>query len=456
MARLSLIILSLSMPLSITGQAPAVDTVAAVVKSFEEAWRTGDTDLFASLFASDAQYVSVPTGTTNTGPQGAASVMRSVFSGAPDTEFQFRVVDREGNEATLAWVRTGTHTGTGWPIPPTGRRISMEGTCTIEVRDGLIQRVIEDWDLMAFMEQLGAGAGQPMPEAQEDSEHIFEATAPPGENYRDAQFRLWLPGEAETLRGTIVLLPGSNGDGRSMVNDTLWRSLANAQRLALLGCRFTDRPHDPMFIEEYVDVSRGSGPALLDALASLGERSGHPELQNAPLFLWGMSAGGEFSYEFAAWRPERVAAFVVNKGGVYYSAMVSAEARAVPGLFITGAEDAEFRKRIISGLFAMNRQAGALWALVSEPGTAHALGQSRQLGAAFFQEVLPLRLPGEGGDITGLQALRESAGFVGDPTTGEFEAVGASPDADSPRAWLPTEGFARAWQAVIRGVGNDG
>ena len=456
MPRVSPTILLLLIPLSLSGQEPAVDTVAALVKSFEEAWHTGDTHLFASLFAPDAQYVSVPTGATNTGPQGAAAVMRSVFSGAPDTEFEFQVVDREGNEATLAWVQTGTHTGTGWPIPPTGREISVEGTCTLHVRDGLIQRVTEDWDLMAFIQQLGAGGGRDAPEVPEDSEDTYDITAPSGENYREAQFRLWVPEEVEALRGTVVLLPGSNGDGRFMVNDTIWRSVAEAHGLALLGCRFTDRPHDPMFIEEYVEVSRGSGQVLLDALASLGRTSGHPGVGNAPLFLWGMSAGGEFSYEFAAWRPERVAAFVVNKGGVYYSAMVSARARAVPGLFITGAEDAEFRKSIINGLFAMNRQAGALWALVSEPGTAHALGRSRQLGAAFFREVLPLRLPGEGGDPTGLRTLRENAGFVGDPGTGQFEAADSSPGNDSPKAWLPTKAFAKAWQAVIRGARNGG
>ncbi len=48
-----------------------------------------------------------------------------------------------------------------------------------------------------------------------------------------------------------------------------------------------------------------------------------PEIAQAPLLLWGMSAGGEFNYEFVAWKPERVAAFVVNKGGIYYSALLS-------------------------------------------------------------------------------------------------------------------------------------
>jgi hypothetical protein len=51
-----------------------------------------------------------------------------------------------------------------------------------------------------------------------------------------------------------------------------------------------------------------------------------------------MSAGGQFNYEFVAWRPERVLAFVVNKGGIYYSALLPQAARNVPGILFTWRE----------------------------------------------------------------------------------------------------------------------
>ena len=57
-----------------------------------------------------------------------------------------------------------------------------------------------------------------------------------------------------------------------------------------MGCRFTDKPHDQSFIEQYVNVSEGSGQALIDTLVGLAGRAGHPELATAPLLLWGMSA----------------------------------------------------------------------------------------------------------------------------------------------------------------------
>ena len=71
-----------------------------------------------------------------------------------------------------------------------------------------------------------------------------------------------------------------------------------------------------------------------------------------------MSAGGEFNYEFVCWKPERVVAFVVNKGNIYYTALAPKAARSVPGILFTGGKDLEFRTSTITGLFAMNRRGG--------------------------------------------------------------------------------------------------
>ena len=132
------------------------------------------------------------------------------------------------------------------------------------------------------------------------------------------EFRFWLPSGASAVRALVVLVPGSNGDGRLMAADVFWQEFAVKHQLALIACRFTDKPHSQSFIEDYVNVSRGSGQALLDAISRFAERSKHPEIASVPLLLWGMSAGGQFNYEFVAWRPDRVAAFIVNKGGIYW------------------------------------------------------------------------------------------------------------------------------------------
>ena len=272
----------------------------------------------------------------------------------------------------------------------------------------------------------------------------LDEVIPPGANFDKAEFRLWLPDGTASLRGIVALMPGSNGDGRAAVQDTVWQAFATRNKVALVAAHLTDKPHDQNFIEEYVDVSRGSGQAFLDALGKFAVASKHPELASAPFLLWGMSAGGEFNYEFVAWKPERVVAFVVNKGGIYYTALAPRAARDVPGILFVGGKDLAFRTNTIAGLFAVNRRAGALWALAEEPGAAHVVGRSRDVAIAFYEDVLALRL----GEST-LKPLTERSGFIGDFTTKTFQPMGDMRAPGVPTAWLPTERVAKMWQAMV-------
>jgi dienelactone hydrolase len=287
--------------------------------------------------------------------------------------------------------------------------------------------------------------------SQEPTGRTLDEAAQPGDNYDKAEFRLWYPSDARTLRAILVLVPGSNGDGRSAVDDPVWQEFAQRHHLALVGCRLTDKPHEQNFIEHYVNVSRGSGQAFLDALAAFASHAQHPELASAPLLLWGMSAGGQFNYEFVAWKPERVIAFVVNKGGIYYSALLSQAARSVPGVLFVGGKDLEFRTNTIVGLFALNRRAGALWALAEEPAAGHIVGRSRDLALMFFEDVLPLRLGEEsdGASTATLRAMDERSGFLGDFKTKAASPLGASGTPNYPTAWLPTARLAHAWEAMM-------
>ena len=290
--------------------------------------------------------------------------------------------------------------------------------------------------LVVALQLAAAARAQQRAQPAPPSPGALEETIPPGTNFDKAEFRFWAPKETASLRGLVVLVPGSNGDGRSMADDAFWQEFAVKNKVALLGCRFTDRPHDQSFIEDYVNVSQGSGQALLDVIAKFATRSNHSELGSAPLFLWGMSAGGQFNYEFTAWKPERVGAFIVNKGGIYYSALLSKRAREVPGLLFVGEKDLASRVDTITGLFAVNRRGGAVWALVVEPGAAHVVGKSKEFGALFFEEMLE---------------KPQGAGFIADLNTFDVQPASTPGTPSTPNAWLQTERIATAWKAVMTG-----
>ena len=65
----------------------------------------------------------------------------------------------------------------------------------------------------AFVAVLVCGSA-PIARAQ-----AIEDSIAPGKNFDKAQFRLWYPHDAGKLRAVLVLVPGSNGDGRAMADD---------------------------------------------------------------------------------------------------------------------------------------------------------------------------------------------------------------------------------------------
>jgi poly(3-hydroxybutyrate) depolymerase len=273
----------------------------------------------------------------------------------------------------------------------------------------------------------------------------IDVSVPPGNNYDKAEFRLWYQ-EDITAKGILALVPGSNGDGRGDVEDTFWQDFAKQNHFALLGCRFTDKQHDNMDIEEYIDVKRGSGDAFLKAITLVAYKAHHAELANAPLLLWGFSAGGEFDYEFACWKPERVIAFVVNKGGVYYSALAPAATRATPGLLFTGEKDLETRTNIIKGIFDMNRRFGAIWAYGNEPGMKHEIGKTRQLAAQFFNTITRMRMDAKADKLKTVDA---ASGYYGDAKTLQYNPVAGSKG--YLMSWLPDKAFADNWLLFVQG-----
>jgi hypothetical protein len=101
----------------------------------------------------------------------------------------------------------------------------------------------------------------------------------------------------------------------------------------------------------------------------------------------------------------------------------------------------------VTGLFAVNRRAGALWALATEPGAGHIVGRSRDVALVFFDDVLRLRLP-ESTDT--LLPVSAASGVLGDLADDSYHAAGSAASPQAPTAWLPTDRVARAWQAMMK------
>ena len=275
----------------------------------------------------------------------------------------------------------------------------------------------------------------------------YDVSIEPGNVYSKAKFCMWTPEGVDKFRGILMLNPGSNGDGRPQVEDEYWQAFAQEHNFGLFGTFFQDHMHVNMMIEHYIKVDEGSGKAILDAIDQVAMESGHQELSYAPFLLWGMSAGGEINHEIASWIPERVIAYVVNKGGYYYSAVPPEETRKTPGLYVIGLDDYPSRNLMIKGMYLTNRRAGALWTLVEEQGVAHEVAGSRELAVAYYEAVMNLRMVDDAMGYKALKSVTEEIGTVSNIYKHTIGAEDGLRKEDT--TWLPDGDFAKKWQALM-------
>ncbi|HKP59698.1 MAG TPA: MYXO-CTERM sorting domain-containing protein [Polyangiales bacterium] len=263
---------------------------------------------------------------------------------------------------------------------------------------------------------------------------------------------LWSP-NVSVLRGVVVFTGGQgtngkSGDTRGLVENKLYQRFAESIGFALLGNQFTGM---------YTEAANGPGQALVDALTQFSKTTGHPELERAPVLVQGFSNGGYFSFTFAAWKPERVIAFVVNKSG-FAKAQLTPEFAAVPGLLFWGSNEPP-SPTVIHQLVQQGRAQHALWAELKEWGKGHEEGDADNAIVPFLADMVAARYPVNKTPLDAdfaLFPLDEGTGWLGDhadasvasdvPTIAKFADYTGDKAAAS---WLPNEGLAIIWRAFV-------
>jgi pimeloyl-ACP methyl ester carboxylesterase len=186
--------------------------------------------------------------------------------------------------------------------------------------------------------------------------------------------------------------------------------------------------------EDYVDASGGSGDALLEALASFAQQSGTPGLARVPLLLYGHSAGAQFAFNFALWKPDRVLGIVCIKSGPLSRERVT-QAPRFPALFIVGEHDEPGRVREVAKAYAIGRSRAAPWCLALQPNAGHGFEKCQDLAGSFMRSINVGRLRANYRELAApARPLETSAGVTKDPH----------------RCWLPDAEFSREWRRFVK------
>jgi|APCry1669189034_1035192.scaffolds.fasta_scaffold17736_2 hypothetical protein len=270
---------------------------------------------------------------------------------------------------------------------------------------------------------------------------IFDWEAPRTSDHVMA-LKCYLPEGLESARAIIVVVPGLNADGRSQALDKEWSLLAQRTGCALIGCFIKGSQGG-----SYYEVNNWSGDLFLKGLRELARLSNHSEIESAALGFWGHSAGGQWNYNFACWKPNRTFAFIANKGA-YYQGTTTAIVREVPALWIAGEKDTDERIGNITSLYAENRRRGAPWSLLIEPAVNHAVGRSKEIGMTYLEDALSLRI-NPGGH---LHPVDGSIGWLGNFQNHEVVKNTALDYGPATNTWLPGKPTADLWRSISLGA----
>ena len=274
------------------------------------------------------------------------------------------------------------------------------------------------------------------------------------EIYETGTSAAYVPARVGPIRGALIVLGGpvTSGfvTGDPLVTDdpvleqalqglgVSLRSYAKSARLALVGSEIVNIPD-----------GTASDAALFAVLATVAAQSGHPELADAPVLMFGLSAGSREAGGLVSRNPARAIGLLLRVP-VAAPTLMAPEGLAVPVFVMQAGEDAEATNLAIQAIFAGNRSRGGRWALAVEPGVVH--GEASDLGnesvTSWLSAVLA-RLPGTPGDP--LVAFDESTGWLGDQGTLEIAPWADYPGDRATASWHLSQNAALTWKALATG-----
>jgi steroid delta-isomerase-like uncharacterized protein len=86
-----------------------------------------------------------------------AEWMKGLLTFMPDADYEIKsfATDEERNNVSAYAVITGTHTGEGGPVPPTGKKTESDYVYVMEFDSGKIKHMTKIWNASWTLKELG-------------------------------------------------------------------------------------------------------------------------------------------------------------------------------------------------------------------------------------------------------------------------------------------------------------
>ncbi len=261
-------------------------------------------------------------------------------------------------------------------------------------------------------------------------------------NIERTDANLFIPGGVKVIRGVLI-----NPADKSVGPGTVWGECCRHWGMAHLGLMLENvdkRNNRPNTLRKVIEAS----------LKEFAEKSGHPELINAPFLFGGMSKGGGWSAELGQGYASRTIAFNNVCGWV---GKPDANLSMPAVIVIGGIPDGFKMLDAIPTQYEPARKKGALWGLAIQWGNAHNYGNANSLAFPFLDAIIAARIPANAKPFDGpvrLADIDPKAGWLGDRTTWESNNATIAPYADyrgekELASWLPNRYTAHVWRSFV-------
>jgi steroid delta-isomerase-like uncharacterized protein len=127
-----------------------------IVRRYVEAWNEHDEGSLLSVFTDDGTYQDSSTGTNKLSGEALGNFAKNLWNSFPDLYFEVeKIMVQEDGSAVMEWIMHGSNTGSFAGMPPTGRKISIEGVDVFSIQNNKIYTVKGYYDTNLFSQQLG-------------------------------------------------------------------------------------------------------------------------------------------------------------------------------------------------------------------------------------------------------------------------------------------------------------
>ena len=133
-----------------------VESNKKVMERFLEFINTANEQLAGELIAPDAMFHVPGRSAPLRGPAGYLEIIGMMRSGFPDIQWSLEEMVSEGDTMAARFIMSGTHQGTFFGVPPTGKKIAVQAMNFYRLSGGKFVEERGQPDLLGLLQQIGA------------------------------------------------------------------------------------------------------------------------------------------------------------------------------------------------------------------------------------------------------------------------------------------------------------